>query len=115
MNCIQVAVRVRAPSRLHFGLLSFGEVVARQFGGVGVMVERPGTEVDVAVCDSTSRQAPAVAERRAQEFANRFVNSLEPSDTRDMLANVCVRVRRSPPEHVGLGSGTQLAMAVARA
>src|SRR5262245_45290534 len=41
-------VRVSAPSRLHFGLLAAGEYVARRFGGIGVMVERPATEVTVA-------------------------------------------------------------------
>ena len=34
-------VEVSAPSRLHFGLLSVGNPVGRQFGGAGVMIDAP--------------------------------------------------------------------------
>lgn len=36
------AVEVRTPARLHLGMLSFGNARSRSFGGVGVMVDRPG-------------------------------------------------------------------------
>ena len=36
---------LRTPSRLHFGLLSWGSKSARQFGGVGLMIDAPGLEI----------------------------------------------------------------------
>ena len=38
-------IEVVAASRLHFGLLSFGDASLRQFGGVGAMVEEPRLHV----------------------------------------------------------------------
>ena len=38
-------LRILTPSRLHFGLLGWGPQAPRQFGGVGLMVERPGLEI----------------------------------------------------------------------
>ena len=38
-------IRIRTPSRLHFGLLGWGPQAARQFGGVGLMIEDPGLEL----------------------------------------------------------------------
>ena len=32
---------IRTPSRLHFGLLGWGPAATRQFGGLGLMIEKP--------------------------------------------------------------------------
>jgi beta-ribofuranosylaminobenzene 5'-phosphate synthase len=117
MNLSDWSVRVRAPSRLHFGLLAFGAGSPRQFGGVGVMVHRPETEIRVRLLEaSTPPGGPTRhAARRAYQFASRFRESLESSDERARLENIDIQVLAAPPEHVGLGSGTQIAMSVARA
>ena len=39
------AVDVRAPARVHLGMLSFGMPDARSFGGVGVMLDRPAIQM----------------------------------------------------------------------
>ena len=39
------ATRDPDPSRLHFGLLGWGPQAPRQFGGVGLMIEKPGLEL----------------------------------------------------------------------
>ena len=44
---IQRSVEVVAPSRIHFGLLSFGNPAIRRYGGVGVMLERPAVRVRI--------------------------------------------------------------------
>ena len=54
--------RIRTASRLHFGLLSFGQTERRQFGGVGLMVQRPGLELSAAPAEEFSVEGPA-AER----------------------------------------------------
>ena len=40
-------VEVTASSRLHFGLFSFGHCQGRQFGGVGVMLDKPAVELHI--------------------------------------------------------------------
>ena len=107
--------RVVAPSRLHFGLLSLPgngaapACSARHFGGVGLMVDRPGLTVHVEPASDWSTSGPLAS--RAIEFAHRFVDSL-PIDKRRPFR---VTVEDAPPEHTGLGVGTQLGLAVARA
>lgn len=105
--------RVTAPSRLHFGLLSLpGAGTAplhRQFGGVGLMVDRPGLRLSVEAAKDWS--ATGLRGERALSFAKRFVESL-PSDERRPFH---IAVDFAPAEHQGLGVGTQLGLAVAKA
>lgn len=101
------SVHVRTPSRLHFGMFSFGRPETRQFGGVGAMVEAPGLELSVGPAASFCTSGP-LAER-----AVRYAESLRKHGWFDALPACRVDVRCAPRQHVGLGSGTQLALAVA--
>ena len=102
-------IRVTAPSRLHFGLLhvpAVGEPPGlRHFGGLGLMIRQPGVALTVEVADAWSATGPS--DDRALSAARRAVEQL-PSDRRRCLK---IAVESCPPEHVGLGVGTQLAMA----
>lgn len=108
-------IRVRTASRLHFGLFNTagladpGPLGLRQFGGVGLMVQQPGVRLAVEPAASWSAEGPLAA--RALEFARRFASTL-PADA---LPPQRVVVEQAAPEHTGLGTGTQLALAVARA
>lgn len=101
-------IRVTAPSRLHFGMFSFGHPGSRQFGGVGLMLERPGLEL-LATASETWEATGPLAER-ALEFARRW------SDAQSEPATPArIEILSAPGEHVGLGTGTQLGLAVAAA
>lgn len=106
-------MRVTAPSRLHFGLLhvpTVGEPVGlRHFGGLGLMVRQPGIALTVKVAEAWSAAGPSAD--RALTAAQRVVGQL-PVELRRPLT---IAVEACPPEHVGLGVGTQLATAVADA
>lgn len=99
-------VHVTAPSRLHFGLMSLGQPDERQYGGVGAMIERPGLSLRVSSATSLTCAGPLA--ERARRFALRWAEfyRLSPPSCR-------VEVLAAPPEHVGLGTGTQLGLAVA--
>lgn len=107
-------IRVVAPSRLHFGLFHVpragdtGEG-GRAFGGAGLMVDHPGLVVTVR--PSAAWQFEGALASRAQVFAMRFVSALPEERRRPQQ----VLVERAPAEHTGLGTGTQLALAVAKA
>lgn len=108
-----LSVEVRTPSRLHFGLLAFSRDEQRQFGGAGLMIRQPDVLVRLTLASqwcSSGRLAD-----RALEFAQRFVQGVTARgwSGADHLAGVNIQVLRVPRPHTGLGSGTQLAMAVA--
>jgi|SRR5579883_2694304 len=106
--------RVVAPSRLHFGLLHVpGDPAGsggRRYGGVGLMIDRPGVSLRVEAADDWAASGPSA--ERALEFARRVVAG---NGTTDRQQPVRVTVESCPPEHVGLGVGTQLGLAVADA
>ncbi|MHB8972014.1 MAG: GHMP family kinase ATP-binding protein [Pirellulaceae bacterium] len=99
-------VHVRAPSRLHFGLFSFGNR-GRQFGGVGAMLARPALHLTIRPSDRFTVAGPSTHEITASV---RRCCEMWQVDT----APAChIELVSAPRRHVGLGSGTQLACAVA--
>jgi beta-RFAP synthase len=104
-------ISIRSPSRLHFGLLSVhsADVGGRRFGGVGLMIDRPGVRLSLQPAPAWTATGPCA--ERALEFAKHFIATV-PSERR--LGALHVQVEQCPAEHVGLGVGTQLALAVAR-
>lgn len=99
-------VRVTTSSRLHFGLFSFGRSEGRQYGGVGAMLERPGLRLTIERDEQTSAQGPLA--ERAVDFANIVAESLRSISPHRYR----ITIESAPPEHVGLGTGTQLGMAI---
>lgn len=99
-------VEIVTPSRLHFGMFSFGNPDVRQFGGVGVMLEQPGVQLRISAADEfsvvgrLSSRIPAVVDRLCQHW-----NLQQPPRCR-------MEILATPPEHTGLGTGTQLVLAV---
>ena len=102
---------VRTPGRLHFGLLGWGPGSRRQFGGLGLMIDSPGLELTVERANTQVVQGP---------LSDRVARILEVLRVR-MPARGCTPVPsrfvsyRPPPEHVGLGVGTQLSLAITTA
>jgi beta-RFAP synthase len=100
-------VVVEAPGRLHFGLLDLRGALGRRFGGIGAPA--PGVSVRVCVSHATHVVAEGDEAERAGEFARRFLAYHRlPHGAR-------VVVDRAIPPHAGLGSGSQLALSIARA
>ncbi|MGH9255339.1 MAG: beta-ribofuranosylaminobenzene 5'-phosphate synthase family protein [Vicinamibacterales bacterium] len=101
------AVFVEASARLHFGVLDLRGARGRWFGGIGAATARPTLRVSAAPADTLV--ATGEDAERAREFARLFLAH------HHLRAGAAVHVHHSLPPHVGLGSGTQLALAVARA
>jgi beta-RFAP synthase len=100
-------VRVEAPARLHLGMLAVAGDGERRFGGLGVSVSRPALVLEARPADELSAEG-ADAER-ALMFARRCQEAL------GLTGGAHLRVVDAIPPHVGLGSGTKLALAVAQA
>lgn len=99
-------ILVRSPTRLHLGLLSLGHG-DRRFGGVGLMVDRPGMELCLRRADRFVISGPF--SDRAAQFAQAWAAHRNGGE----LPPCHLHVESAPPEHHGLGVGTQLAMSVA--
>lgn len=92
-------------ARLHLGLLD----TTAPFGGVGAMLDRPVTRIRVAPSPQFSACGPG--SERVVEVARRFAAHFALDDP----PGCTVEILQRPDPHTGLGSGTQLAMAVAEA
>ena len=100
-------VFVEAPARLHFGVLDLRGDLGRRFGGIGAAVPAPSLLLEARPATELQAEGPDAA--RALEFARRFARH----HGLDLRLHLCLH--RSIPAHAGLGSGTQLGLAVARA
>lgn len=100
-------VFVEAPARLHFGMLDLRGALGRRFGGIGVAIPTPSLLLEATPAEELSAEGPSAA--RAEEFARRFM------EHHQLERGAHIRIRRAIPSHAGLGSGTQLALGVARA
>lgn len=98
-------VQVSTGARLHFGPLAVRAPQGRTFGGVGLMVDSPGWEVIVERAERDEvRGEPA---QRIAEIVARY------RDASPVSVPPCrVTVERVSPQHAGLGSGTQFALAI---
>ena len=105
-------VFVETAARLHFGLLDLGGALGRLFGGIGTAAPGPTLLVSARPADTLDVSGDDAA--RAGEFARRFLSGERGASDR-APQGARIRVHRSLPPHAGLGSGTQLALAVARA
>jgi beta-RFAP synthase len=98
---------VEAPARLHFGVLDLRGDLGRRFGGIGAAVPVPSLLLEARPAAALGAAGPDAA--RALEFARRFAAHHR------IDVPLHFTVHRAIPPHAGLGSGTQLGLAVARA
>jgi len=98
-------VRITAPGRLHLGFLDLAGTLGRRFGSLGITLDRPATIVRMRRAAALSATGPDAARAlaAAEKAALRF--SLDKA--------VEITVEAALPPHSGLGSGTQLGLAVA--
>jgi beta-ribofuranosylaminobenzene 5'-phosphate synthase len=90
--------------------MAFGDESSRQFGGLGIMLKSPRMTVRVRPDPDFVVRYGRYA-RRAAEFARHWSVYRLAKGT----PKCHIDVTESFPEHVGLGSGTQLGLALARA
>ncbi len=107
-------IELRTPTRLHFGLFAFNPEEPRQFGGVGLMIKSPRLVLTVEPDEDFLATGPLAS--RAVSFAKKFASNAAAAGVIDEpLTGAHIRILSAPRAHTGLGSGTQLGMAVAAA
>jgi beta-ribofuranosylaminobenzene 5'-phosphate synthase len=100
-------VFVETAARLHFGVLDLRGSVGRWFGGLGAAAPAPRLLLSVEPGETLTADGEDAV--RAAAFAARYLSYY------GLPAAGHVTVHHALPQHSGLGSGTQLALSVARA
>ena len=103
-------VVVNTPSRVHISLIDMHGGSGRVDGGIGITLDEPGIllEAELSPVLSVSGCDPATRERIGQVVAG-VLQDL------GLGGSVAITIRKQYPSHIGLGSGSQLSLAVARA
>jgi beta-ribofuranosylaminobenzene 5'-phosphate synthase len=100
-------LKVETPCRLHLGQLDLNGSLGRLYGGLGVALTGPKTEIVAEI--NTELSVEGQEKERVFDFAKRFLTQMGVNGGARLL------VKETIPSHVGLGSGTQLALAVGAA
>jgi beta-ribofuranosylaminobenzene 5'-phosphate synthase len=102
-------VIVETPSRIHLGLIDMNGGMGRVDGGIGISLAEPGILLEVNQSQKTvAHGGDERARGLAEKVAARVLAGIRAQ------GGVEITLRRVYPSHVGLGSGSQIALAVAR-
>jgi len=99
------SVTVTVPARLHLGFLDLNGGLGRRFGSMGLAISGPRTRLTIA--SAARSDISGLESGRVQ----RYLEAMQ--DVLDLDAAHHVTIEEAIPAHAGLGSGTQLALAVA--
>jgi len=100
-------VYVKTPSRLHFSLIDMNGRIGRVDGSLGLALNHPNVVLEA----SKSEEIEVRGEERVfvEKLASVFLTHFK------ILFGAQIKVKSTIPKHVGLGSNTQLSLAVASA
>ncbi len=102
-----MSVRIKTLSRLHLGFMDLNGNLGRRYGSIGVSLSNPYTEITITKNRTlTIKNANRVLSQRIVSCIKTF------SDHYKTDPNVLIQVHKNIPEHKGLGSGSQLALAI---
>jgi len=100
-------IDVRASARLHLGFLDLDGALGRRFGSIGLAIEGITTSITLTASAQPGADGP---------LAERALRCLEHvAAAFGIPTRAHVQVLDAIPEHIGLGSGTQLALAIGAA
>ncbi len=102
-----LTVEVEAPARLHLGFLDLHGGLGRRFGSIGLTVTHLATHLRAVRAADVAVSGPGA--ERALRYARAYL------EARGIEGGVDIRLLQTIPDHVGLGSGTQMALAVGTA
>lgn len=103
-NSLVQQVTVTTSARLHMGFFDLTGSVGHRFGGLGLTIDAPCTQVQI------SESKNLIIEAKNSENVTNVVEKLIKSF--NFPRSFSVQILQNIPEHAGLGSGTQMALAI---
>ncbi len=92
-------------ARLHLGQLDLNGSLGRIYGGIGLALDQPRLELEAWQANEVEITAPEEERKRIEKITSLYLQHYS-------LPGIAIRVARTLPAHSGLGSGTQLALAL---
>jgi beta-ribofuranosylaminobenzene 5'-phosphate synthase len=107
-------VKIITPSRLHFGLVDLNGQIGRIDGGLGVALNHPNVIIEAKNGQTDENDLNIIkcqgySSNEIEELTKTILKSLEIEN------GISLKINSSIPAHVGLGSKTQLSLAIAKA
>lgn len=97
-------VTVVAPARLHMGFIDLSGALGRHFGSIGVALNDINTHITITSSTILTVNGPCA--ERATKAARRLTELL------NLPEQFQIDLSSAIPEHIGLGSGTQMSLAI---
>ena len=100
-------ISIKTPARLHLGLIDLNGSLGRLYGSIGCAIDRPNLVLEAESSNKPVYSGPE--KERVSKAASRFCEyyGIEPK--------IKITIKESIQTHTGLGSGTQLSLAVGTA
>jgi len=97
-------ISVLTTARLHMGFFDLNGGLGRRFGSIGVSLTHPATEILAYPAATFTAVGPGAV--RAVAIAEKMATAL------DLKQAMHMQLKQAIPEHAGLGSGTQMSLAI---
>jgi beta-RFAP synthase len=97
-------VVVKTSARLHLGFLDLNGSLGRLFGSLGVGLDSPQTVIEVS--KGHALKVEPESNKHVLKVVENYIKLLK------IETNVQVKITQIMPQHAGLGSGTQTALAI---
>lgn len=96
---------VKTGARLHLGQLDLNGSLGRLYGGLGLAIDQPQLELTAEKKSGLCIESPDFERNRVRLIAQQYLEHYS-------LPGAKINIIQSLPSHSGLGSGTQLALAL---
>jgi beta-RFAP synthase len=105
-NTLMTEVLIKSTARLHMGFFDLHGGLGRKFGSIGLSLETPCIELSAKFSDKLHVTGATSAIDKVLTIAQQLISKL------NINGSVSLDVKQFIPEHAGLGSGTQTALAI---
>ena len=102
-------IRIKTPSRLHFGIIDLAGSLGRSYGSVGLAIKEVGYDILAEKSEELEVLGPQKDVKQAKDIAEKVMRIY------NLPHPLKLTILNSIPTHTGLGSTTQLTLAVATA
>ncbi len=104
---VDTTVSVQSTGRLHMGFFDLHGGLGRKFGSIGLSLTAPNLELTASIADKFL--VTGASSGRALAVTQQLMAKL------NLQGGIVLNIKQHIPEHAGLGSGTQLALAIGAA
>ncbi len=102
-------ISIKSTARLHMGFFDLHGGLGRKFGSIGLSLATPTIELSAQMSSQLQVEGITSVVDKVASIAQQFITKL------NLSGSVRFNIRQHIPEHAGLGSGTQTALAVGAA